>query len=140
MYRIFVVVFIALMFSCNSGKNNAQEGQEEVYDSINGPYMQFVATSLDLGEITQGKKVNCTFHFKNSGKADLIIESVTAGCGCTSTEWEPKPIKVGGESDIKITFNSSGKKGKQNKMVYVKSNASDKEKILKFTCNVVIPN
>jgi hypothetical protein len=141
MIRFIIIGLLVFIVACSpKGGNNVSQNEEINYDTINGPYLYFYSDTQDLGTVKQGDKVNCTFKLKNAGKSDLVIFAVTAGCGCTNTEWEPKPIKPGNESEIKIVFNSAGRKGKQSKTVFVRSNASDKEKALKFSCEVVIPN
>jgi uncharacterized protein YceK len=140
MYRFVFIIVVALMVACSSNSSKTAISQNIAYDSINGPVMRFYADTMHLGVLKQGDKVNCEFRFKNEGKSNLLIMSVSAGCGCTNTEWETKPIKPGEESKIKIIFNSAHKIGRQVKSVYVKSNAQKDDKVLNFTCEVVSPN
>jgi hypothetical protein len=140
MYRFVFIIFICFFIACSSGNSKKIESQNIAYDSINGPIMHFYSDTMYLGIIKEGDKVDCKFRFKNEGKSNLIVMSVSAGCGCTSTKWDTEPIKPGKESEIKVVFNSKGKIGKQIKSVYVTSNAQKDDKVLKFTCEVVSPN
>ena len=126
------------MFACNH--NNSEEAEYKEIDSINGPVLYVQKQLVDLGKIMQGDRVKCVFDIENHGKSDLLIKSVSAGCGCTSTDWDPAPIKPGEKSKIEIEFNSSGKSGKQTKKVFVNSNAHKQDAVLTFTCEVEIPN
>jgi hypothetical protein len=140
MYRLGLIAFIVFFISCNSQNTNRNLVASGSADSINGPIMYFYKDTLNFGTITEGDEIKSVFNLKNIGKSDLIINSVTAGCGCTSTNWETKPIAPGKESEIKIIFNSSRKAGRQMKRVTVSSNAYKGEKVLVFTCTVVSPN
>lgn len=140
MYRIVFLISIILVLACNRNSNHPVNAAAVAFDSINPPIMHFYTDTQNLGDIKEGAKVNCTFRFKNTGKSDLIITYVSAGCGCTSTDWEHEPIQPGKESEIKVVFNSKGKSGKQVKSVFVNSNADKKETILKFSCFVVSSN
>jgi hypothetical protein len=52
----------------------------------------------------------------------LKIEKVKASCGCTVPEWPQEPIPVGETGIIKVTFNSAGKTGVQNKAITITAN------------------
>lgn len=141
MNRLFIIFLVISCFACGRNTNNqANNTTANSFDSINPPVIHFYSDTLNLGDIKEGEKLNCTFRFKNEGKSDLVITYVTAGCGCTSTEWDHEPIKPGKESEIKIVFNSKGRSGKQVKSVFVNSNAQKEEKVLKFTCFVISSN
>jgi hypothetical protein len=139
-YRLILISLSIIIFIGCRPKTPASDNQIVEIDTINGPKMHFYYDTKDLGTLKQGDEVNCEFRFKNTGKANLLITHVSAGCGCTSTQWETKPIKPGEESSIKVVFNSKNKIGRQNKTVSVSSNAQKEDRILKFTCQVVSPN
>jgi hypothetical protein len=94
------------------------------------PNIEFYNTTYDAGKVLEGEKVEIAFRFKNSGKDDLVIESVKASCGCTATAPKDKVIKAGQESEIVATFNSRGRQGVQNKSVTVRSNDPDNPNIV----------
>ena len=83
----------------------------------------FENTELNFGEIRAGEKVKHTFKFKNTGNAPLVIESASPSCGCTVPDYPKTPIQPNTSGEILIEFDSSGKDGKQDKTVTVKSNA-----------------
>jgi hypothetical protein len=126
--------------SCNQNSSKKENQNVAEYDSINNSALHFYTDTLNLGEIKEGERVNCIFRFKNEGKTNILISSVSAGCGCTSTEWDHEPIKPGQESEIKVVFNSKGRSGKQVKSIFVNSNAQKNEKVLKFSCFVISSN
>jgi uncharacterized repeat protein (TIGR01451 family) len=106
---IFGLVFIA----------NAQTAPAE------GPKAEIVfeQTLHNFGDIHQGDVVTYVFKFKNTGKAPLVLSNVLVTCGCTAPEWPKEPILPGKKGEIKVSFNSAGKMGAQNKVITVQSNA-----------------
>ena len=88
----------------------------------NSPKIEFNSKAFQFGEITEGQKVDYVFKIMNKGKKDLLIRSTKASCGCTVANPETNIIKPGGSTDLKVSFNSQGQKGMQNKTVTVISN------------------
>jgi len=76
-----------------------------------------------LGELKPGSEVQITWRFKNAGDRPLIIEGVSASCGCTIPEKPEKPLLPGEEGVIKATFNGSGT-GVIAKQVHVTANTN----------------
>lgn len=98
----------------------------------------------DFGDVVQGEKVEHTFKFTNTGNQPLVITNVQVTCGCTTPKgWERDPIEPGASSEITLGFNSTGKYGRQKKVVTIVSNAINTEGAqLIFFANVIekIPN
>lgn len=86
------------------------------------PVMAFDKTEHDFGTITSGDKVDYSFKFKNSGEADLIITNAVGSCGCTIPEYPKEAIKPGESAKMKVSFNSAGKHGQQQKTVTITTN------------------
>jgi len=91
-------------------------------DLADAPRIEYNTRTFDFGEIPEGKKVDYTFQIMNKGKNKLIIRSVTASCGCTTGQPASKTIQPGGNTSMKVTFDSGGKVGMQNKIITVISN------------------
>lgn len=91
---------------------------------IEGPIIRFTDTLHDFGRLKEGESVEYEFSFTNQGKMDLIITEAKGSCGCTVPTFSNKPIKRGEQGSIKVTFNSQGKKGYNEKSVVVISNAN----------------
>lgn len=93
----------------------------------------------DFGTIKEADgSVTCKFEFTNTGTAPLVIISATAGCGCTRPTFEDKPIQPGKSSEIRVSFNPSGRPGEFNKNITVKTNAhANKKIVLKITGSVI---
>jgi hypothetical protein len=114
----------------------AQQTQTEKKD---GPVISWDKKSHDFGDIIQGDKVEHTFYFTNTGNEPLLITNVQVSCGCTTPKgWPRDPIPPGGKGELSISFNSSGKMGKQNKPVTIISNAVNQDGAqITFTTNVL---
>ena len=91
-------------------------------DLANAPKIEYSSRTFDFGEIAQGKKVDFVFKIMNTGKKELIIRSVTASCDCTVALPTSTSIKPGGNTELKVSFDSQGKVGMQNKIITVISN------------------
>ncbi|MBL7717502.1 MAG: DUF1573 domain-containing protein [Flavipsychrobacter sp.] len=85
--------------------------------------IEFYETMHDFGKIKDGDKVRHTYKFKNTGANPLLVSKVTVSCGCTTPSFSKEPIAPGAEGEIVVEFNSSGKKGMQEKHAIVHSNA-----------------
>jgi len=109
--------------------------QEEAV--IEGPYITFEETSHDFGDIYQDDKVEHVFAFENTGTAPLIITHVQTTCGCTAPEWPKEPILPGESAAIKVRFDSTGKFGRQNKVINVISNSVAPVNQVKIVLNVL---
>ena len=98
--------------------------------------MEFAEKEFDFGTITQGDKVEHIFTFKNTGKADLLIKDAKGSCGCTVPDYPKDPIKPGAEGNIKVSFNSAHKMGKQHKTVTLTANTKQGTEILKIIAHI----
>ena len=99
--------------------------------------ISFEENSKDFGDIVQGQKVEHTFVLTNTGKSPLVISNVAATCGCTVPSWPKEPVAPGKSAEIKVTFNSAGKMGKQNSVVRIYSNASEPIEKVSLISNVL---
>ncbi len=103
----------------------------------NAPIVSFNEESHDFGDIKEGDKVECTFMLKNVGKRDLIIRNVKTSCGCTAVTPEKKVVSANESVPLKVTFNSHGKRGRQNKAITVITNdPKNPTTILRVSSNV----
>lgn len=113
----------------------AQEAASE--EKASGPYIAFAEDKYEFGDIHQGDKVEHVFEFENTGNEPLIITNVQTTCGCTAPEWPRDPVAPGGSGKIKVIFNSTGKIGRQHKVVTVVSNAVSPNNRVTITTNVL---
>ncbi len=101
------------------------------------PEIDFSEELWDFGTIKQGEKVTHVFEVKNLGDTELVIGKVRTSCGCTAALVSSSEIAPGSSSQIKVSFNSSGYKGKTTKHIYVESNDPD-EPLRKLTITATV--
>ena len=144
---ILLLVSLALA-SCNSSSDektitadlvNSPLTANSNAEKVLTPNIEMLETSYNFGEIQQGESVTHYFILKNTGDADLIISTAKGSCGCTVPQWPKTPIAKGQEAEIKVTFNSAGRSGKQNKTVTLVTNAIPNTKVLTINGNVIVP-
>ncbi|MCY7360644.1 MAG: DUF1573 domain-containing protein [Ignavibacteria bacterium] len=106
--------------------------------SVSSAKLVFEEDYHDFGKISQGPVVEYSFKFVNKGKTALIIEKVQPSCGCTGATTSGKNEYAKGESgEIKVTFNTQGREGRQEKHIVVYSNDAEfPQKDIKFSCEI----
>ena len=141
MKKTIIILFLsASIIACKNGdkqadvsqvikdslaKDGAQDHEvSKPVDTANYTSIQWLdSTFLDLGKQKEGKEIEITFRFKNSGSKKLVIQNVTAQCGCTIPEKPEKPFAPGEEGVITAKYNGSGH-GETRKEVYVTANTN----------------
>jgi len=142
--RILALFLLAsfAMLSCQSPANKKVDaGLVTNPASANGKTtdlakIEFIDTLHDFGRLKAGEKVSYKFHFKNAGQVPLLVSSVKTSCGCTVSEKPDEPIAPGSESDIKVSFDSRGKEGTNEKFIRVFANTEPNEHILTIKAEV----
>ncbi|MBQ5975392.1 MAG: DUF1573 domain-containing protein [Bacteroidales bacterium] len=112
---------------------NSAQGYDQ---SARVPKITFDSDLHDFGRITSGESISYSFHFRNTGDADLVLSGCSATCGCTVADYPRGRIAPGKEGYVTVTFNSQGKTGQQYQEVTVTSNAQPGRNILKITAQV----
>ena len=104
--------------------DNRQQGESsKATAAAKMPRISFDQKGIyDFGSLTEGDTVEHTFAFTNTGEFPLIINNITASCGCTTPEWPREPVAPGAKSSVRVRFNSRGKSGEQNKTITIFAN------------------
>lgn len=102
----------------------------------NATSIAFEKTIHDFGNLKEGASVSYTFKFKNTGNKPLLISNAKGSCGCTVPSWPREAIAPGDSGEIKVTFNSRGKHGKQHKSVTLTANTDPANTRLYIKANV----
>jgi len=89
--------------------------------------------------VNEREKVSYKFKFKNVGNSDLLISKVSTSCGCTVGHYPKEPVKPGEEATVDVTFDSTHKKGMQNKTITILANTQPNRTILRIKANVLMP-
>jgi len=143
---IGIITFALILSSCKEtpktgggeyGIDNpiSANGEGNATDGL--PQMTLEETEFNFGTVIQGEKVTHKFNFKNTGESNLVINSVKPSCGCTISEWTREPIRPGDNGYIKLTFDSSNKKGSVRKTAEITTNEIPNKRTILIICDVV---
>ena len=87
----------------------------------NFPVDMFQTTSHNFGTVVKGTKTEFDFEFTNIFVEDVVIESVTSSCQCTTPSFGPRgPIKTGQKGKIHISVNTQNFTGTKNATITVR--------------------
>lgn len=77
--------------------------------------LQFDRLRHDFGNVKPESENTCRFKVTNTGKNPLIIENVSASCGCTTPHKPEQPIPPGKSDYIEVGFHP--KPGQLNEII-----------------------
>jgi len=83
-------------------------------------------TLVNLGTLTEGEQVRYDAHVRNAGTDPLVISGITTTCGCTSVEYDKKPIKAGDAGAFTFTLDTRGMWGLQMKLIDIATSAGER--------------
>ena len=145
-YRLLFLVSIALPMLLLTSCRTKQDSDTDIirnpqsalgYDDKEAmPVITFDSDLHDFGRLSAGESVSYSFHFRNTGKSDLVISGASATCGCTVADYPKQRIAPGGEGYVTVTFKSAGKSGQQFQEVTVVTNAQPSIAKLKIMAQV----
>ena len=106
-------------------------------ESSTFPVLHFGQTQHDFGKVKEGKVVEYTFKFENSGNSTLKIKDIKTSCGCTAALISSEVLKSGEQGTLKVELDTSKRKGKMSRTITIKSNdPKDPTKILTVYADV----
>jgi hypothetical protein len=131
---------LSKLFFCFVLLTGSAFAQKQTLDNLANdpakPEFKFETEEHNFGTIKQGDAVTYEFKFTNTGNEPLIITNAEGSCGCTVPVYPKQPIMKGQTASIKVTFNSAGKSGVQDKTVTITSNAKQNPMVLHMKGNV----
>jgi hypothetical protein len=85
--------------------------------------LKFSETQHDFG-VFREEAGRQTFNFivTNTGNQPLVIQKVTASCGCTTPEWTRQPIAPGGQGKVTAIYDPANRPGVFDKTLTVYTN------------------
>ncbi len=107
------------------------------------PAITFESKNHDFGNIRDAKgPVHCSFAYKNTGTAPLVIITVTTPCDCTTSNFSPRPTAPGKSGKVDITFDPKGRSGEFSSIITVHTNipgpgGKKKKETLTISGNVI---
>jgi hypothetical protein len=130
MKKLLSIFFGILLISFHAVAQEKKVLNNIANDNPNQAEFNFEALEYDFGTIKQGESSTHEFKFTNTGNEPLVITRADGSCGCTVPEYPKEPIMKGQTASIKVTFNSAGKMGIQDKTVTITSNAKQNPMVL----------
>lgn len=106
----------------------------EAYGSIEKEALTEVRIAeeiIHMGEVNIDSCKQAEFEIKNTGRVPLLIKAAEASCGCTSVQWNRRPIEPEQTSKIRIWFEPFSV-GKFSKSVSIYCNTRQEVHTLKF--------
>jgi hypothetical protein len=133
---LFFISVFSYSFSCksDSAKAFASGVGKDLTSSLEIPtidgkvnasdmaVIEFEKTTHDFGKVKEGEVIEYAFKFKNTGSKNLILLYHEASCGCTVPDFSRDPFSPGKGGEIKIAFDTKGRKLNQRKKVRIFSN------------------
>jgi Protein of unknown function (DUF1573) len=99
----------------------------------NKAYIKFKKPKYNFGFVREeGRIIKMEYSFENTGNEPLIISEIITTCGCTVADFPHYPVKQGEWGTILLTFDTTGKYDRQDRVVEVISNASNSPQNLRF--------
>jgi hypothetical protein len=90
------------------------------------PQLTIQESTYDFGTISMGQKVERSFTLSNTGKSPLNIRTTKSTCSCTIESLSKKDLKPGESVVMKVVFDSSDRRGTQQKSINIYSNDPQK--------------
>jgi hypothetical protein len=143
----FLLLSAFLLLSCGNSNSSAPSvaniknpaTPEGIDPKTDMPAIEFEQLTYNFGKVIQGEQLSYTFHFKNTGKASLLISGVVASCGCTTSIPPKAPVQPGEKGEITITFDSKTKIGEVISYLAVTANTYPAQTVLTLYANVIKP-
>lgn len=104
----------------------------------NKPSIEIPRMRQDFGEVFERAKYEYSFVVRNRGTADLIIEDVKPGCGCTVAKFD-KVIAPGAEGKIDLVLDGERVHGEFAKTAVVKTNDPEHPELTLTIAGTEIP-
>ncbi|MFP4457997.1 MAG: DUF1573 domain-containing protein [Candidatus Zixiibacteriota bacterium] len=112
-----MLMVISVSFAVDTHTNATPEAEQPKAK------LELRETKFDFGIAPDGQRMTHHFLLRSVGEDPLLINSVRATCGCTSAPVEKDSLTPGDSTFLKVTFNSSGYRGrKARKHVRINSN------------------
>ena len=142
---LYITIISLLLVSC--GGDPAAQYDTSLINNPNSadgsdsdaklPVITFDTDMHDFGRLQAGENISYSFHFVNSGHANLVISACDASCGCTVADFPRDPITPGRDGYVTVSFKSAGMSGQQYKEVTVCTNAQPSRTKLKIQAKVI---
>ena len=122
----YCIVAMAALCFCACGNRQSRpiaEQQSIVATSVqtvavsNTKLKEGICDTLHFGKMRQGEIIRKQLRIQNESDGPMVILRHVTSCGCTTVNYERKPIAAGESTIIDFEFNSRGEVGWQMKLM-----------------------
>lgn len=103
---------------------------------IQRPQLLLSTYNYDFGVVDSAMVYSGSVTLLNCGSANLQIEQINTGCGCTSAQCTKNTIAPGETGVLRFTFDTKNKTGEQSQFISIIANTDSLVHILKLTAFV----
>jgi hypothetical protein len=112
--------------------------------SSNAPAINVELNNFEFGDVVNGVIATRDIQVQNDGNAPLVIDWVSASCGCTTVTIDSNLISPGETAIVHIEFDSGAHgpelTGQLIRQVFIRSNDPvNPEMIVEFSANILPP-
>ena len=142
---LFSVIFLTVASpGCKNNSpihNTDSQGSTSVVISHNstsvnegGAFLSLETACQDFGvlKIKKNPFITVNFNFVNTGNVPLLILKTDVSCSCLSTDYPKTVIEPGEDGVITVTVDTKNQRGVFNKLVFLKSNASNDIELIRI--------
>lgn len=86
---------------------------------VPGAFLICPTPQYDFGTVYSDSAVQHSFVLTNQGSRTVSIESARGTCGCEQVKWTTNEVAHGATSEIQVSFDFTGRSGKQSYSLYV---------------------
>jgi len=135
---VLILILSAGLVGCDRSGAEPDAGATTPANSANAaaPMLTFASTLHDFGVIDETSEVATAFVFTNTGGSELVIEAVTASCGCTTPLLTKRRYQPGESGAIQVGFDPTRPGPVQKQHITVLSNTEPAVTRLTITANV----
>ncbi len=98
-------------------------------ERANAPVAEIDSKVFHFESVRMGETISKVFTIKNMGKSPLRILNLKPSCSCITAKADDMEVKPGKQTNLRVSFNSNGYSGRQNKRVYMTLNAPNLNKV-----------
>lgn len=120
----FITICLGSIFSITSAQSSETDQEKK------GPVIYCAEPVFEFGAVETGVTIQHVFLLENRGDENLLIKKILTRCGCTTFQLETKEILPGETLALPVELDLRGRRGPQNRGVYVESNAANQKMLV----------
>lgn len=122
-FFLFTATVSLFLFSCG-GRNQASvasdtAGTFQKVVELDLEKIRSAKDTIDFGRLSQGEMVEFRLGIRNADSQAMVILDILNACGCTSLDYEKRPVLAGDTALVRLLYDSKGQIGVQRKMIQI---------------------